>query len=98
MPAKERFGELYRAAICGFADGIKAAANYGTERMVLFVDPAVFFEYGLQNADCGVSDDYVWVRYRSTDGDVFAKTLSRDQEEALCGKPPHLPFRASVDA
>jgi hypothetical protein len=76
---KERFGALYRAAICGFVEGIKTSKKYSGERMVLFVSPTVFSEYGLRKADC---DN----RYRSIDGDIFAKTLPRDAQEALCGQ------------
>jgi hypothetical protein len=86
LDTKQRFGAVYRAAICGFVEEIKSSKRYSDERMVLFVNPTVFSDYELRKADCNMSDDYVWVRYRSADGDTFSKTLSPAAQVELCGQ------------
>ena len=91
---KQAIGKLYTAMVCKFIQALKSSATWPNgdrpqdDRIVLFTDPVEFENYNFSSAPCNASDVKIWVKYRPTDGDTFAKTVSPLLLSKVCGPMP----------
>jgi Glycosyl hydrolases family 25 len=82
---KKVYGPLYGSMICSFVEAI-GQSHFSKEPLLLFIDPKTYVDYDLASAPCNLTNVMVWVRYRTSDGDTFARTLPQDIFGLLCFK------------
>jgi hypothetical protein len=80
---KLAYGKLYSATICSFIAELRKS-SYGNNPVILFVQPQDYLSYGLSEAECDLSREPIWVRYRPLDGDRFTKSLDKSLVEKVC--------------
>ncbi len=80
---KKVYGPLYGSMVCTFVDAIQQS-HFSKEPVVIFIDPKNYVDYDLASAPCNLTNVMVWVRYRTSDGDMFAKTLPPDVFGPVC--------------
>lgn len=71
--------------ICTFVKAI-GQSHFSKEPVLIFIDPKNYVDYNLASAPCNLAGAMIWLRYRSSDGDTFAKSLPQDILGVVCLK------------
>jgi hypothetical protein len=63
------YGKIIAKMACGFLETIKRNDRTQNASVILFSSPSFYFDYRLNNSECGLNLLPVWLSYHSKDGD-----------------------------